>query len=255
MVANDRLTPDSPAPAKDISARESAKDSERRCLLTGEAMPRAGLIRLAVSPEGLVLPDLGGKFPGRGGWISADRALFDTVVGRNRLKGALARALKSQAFTLPDDLGPRIEAGLRQRLLGRLGLENRAGTLIFGADRVREQLAKGPNRKGGVRLLMHAGDARPDGADRLDGMARAVSESAGFDIPHRRLPIDRETLSAAVGRDNAVHMGVIEPGAASRILADLDRLTGFAPATIDDETTTTGPDDATTVAPAARERH
>jgi uncharacterized protein len=238
MVANDRLTP---------AALDEAKGGgERRCLLTGEAMPRAGLIRLAVSPEGLVLPDLGGKFPGRGGWISADRSLFDTVAGRGRLKGALARALKSQAFTLPDDLGPRIESGLLQRLLARLGLETRAGNLIFGADRVKEQLAKGK-----VRLLMHAGDARPDGSDRLDGMARAVSESAGFAIPQRRLPIDRDNLSAAVGRDNAVHIGVIDAGAAARVLADFDRLAGFQA----NEVILSATGGATMVAPTAHEGH
>ncbi len=241
MEHNDRLTPEPPA---------AAKRSERRCLLTGEASPRAGLIRLALSPDGVVLPDLGGKLPGRGGWISADRALFDTVAGRGRLKGALSRALKTQAFTLPDDLGLRIESGLLQRLIGRLGLENRAGNLIFGSDRVREQLGKGK-----IRLLLHAADARPDGAERMDGMARAVSESAGFAIPHHRLPLNRQALSAALGRDNPVHIGVTEPGAAARVQADLLRLTGFAAGDPADETILSKGETATKVAATARERH
>lgn len=237
MEHNDRLTPASPA---------ASKESSRRCLLTGEAMPRTGLIRLALGPDGQVLPDLAGKLPGRGGWISADRALFDSVAARKRLHGALARALKSNAIRLPDDLASLIEAGLSHRLLQRLGLENRAGNLIFGADRVREQLARGR-----VLMLLHAGDARPDGADRLDGMARAVGESLEADIPHHRLPFDREALSAALGRDNVVHIGVTDAGAATRIAADMARLAGFAAAQ-DNEN---GPDGATNLAPAATERH
>jgi predicted RNA-binding protein YlxR (DUF448 family) len=224
MEHNDRLTPASPA-----ATQESPKASERRCLLTGEAMPRTGLIRLALAPDGSIVPDLGGKLPGRGGWISADRALFDSVAARKRLHGALARALKTNALRLPDDLAAMIESGLMQRLLSRLGLENRAGNLIFGADRVREQLARGK-----VLMLLHAADARPDGADRLDGMARAVGESLEEDIAHRRLPFGRDALSAALGRGNVVHLAIIDAAAAARVMADLERLAGFAsPATME----------------------
>lgn len=247
MVANDRLT---------AARADGQRESQRRCLLTGEAMPRAGLIRLALAPDGMIVPDPAGKLPGRGGWISADRALFDTDAARKRLRGALARALKTQAFHLPDTLGATIESALRHRLLGRLGLENRAGTLIFGADRVREALARGR-----VLLLLHAADARPDGADRLDGMARAVGESLGEAIPHLHLPLDRAVLSAALGRDNVVHVGVVDAGAAGRIQADLARLAGFAAdraesgGTKTDETKLSGPGGVTEVAPTAGERH
>jgi predicted RNA-binding protein YlxR (DUF448 family) len=241
MEHNDRLIPASPA---------AGKESQRRCLLTGEAMPRAGLIRLALGPDGGIVPDLSGKLPGRGGWISADRTLFETVAARKRLHGALARALKTNAMRLPDDLADQIEAVLSHRLLQRLGLENRAGNLIFGADRVREQLARGR-----VLMVLHAGDARPDGANRLDGMARAVGESLEADIAHVRLPIGRAALSAALGRDNVVHIGVIDAGAATRIAADMARLAGFAAADSTIEMTKPGPDGATVVAPTAGERH
>jgi predicted RNA-binding protein YlxR (DUF448 family) len=213
-------------------------------------MPRPGLVRLALGPDGQVVPDLSGKLPGRGGWISADRALFDSVTARKRLHGALARAFKTSALRLPDDLAGMIESGLSHRLLQRLGLENRSGNLIFGADRVREQLAKGR-----VLMLLHALDARPDGADRLDGMARAVGESLEADIPHQRLPFGREALSAALGRDNPVHIGVIDSGAVTRIAADMARLGGFRVADEPVEKTISGPDGATVVAPTADERH
>lgn len=237
MEHNDRLTPASPA---------TGKESQRRCLLTGEALPRVGLIRLALSPDGIIVPDLSGKLPGRGGWISADRALFETVAARKRLHGALARALKTNALRLPDDLSATIESGLSHRMLQRLGLENRAGNLIFGADRVREALGKGR-----VLMLLHAGDARPDGTDRLDGMARAVGESLETAIPHQRLPFGRDALSAALGRENPVHIGVIDAGATERIAADLARLAGFATA----QTTLSGPEAQLQVAPTADERH
>ncbi|WP_197042160.1 DUF448 domain-containing protein [Sandarakinorhabdus oryzae] len=249
METNDRLIPASSPPSK---------DSERRCILTGESAPRTGLIRLALGPDGQVAADWSERLPGRGAWITADRALFETVAEATgskggRLRGALARAFKTNSFSLPDDLADRIRAGLEQRLLNRLGLEKRSGTLILGGDRVREALAKGK-----IFAVLHAADARPDGSERIDGMARAVGESLGEDIPHRRVPLSRDALSAALGRDNVVHMGLTDAGAAARVLADLDRLAGFA-GELNDETTSetaiSGRDGATEVAADVGERH
>ena len=254
MEANDRLTPEPPAAHTERKKDASAAVSERRCILTGEASPRASLIRLALGPDGQVAADWSERLPGRGAWIIANRTLFDSVAARGRLRGALSRAFKANSFILPDDLGLRIEASLRQRLLARLGLEKRAGNLIIGEERVREAL-----RAGKVWLVLHAGDARPDGADRLDGMARAVGESLGVDIAQRRLPIPRDALSAALGRDNAVHAALTDMAAAARVLADIDRWAGFARPESDPgtqpETEFEQTGGATEVAADALERH
>lgn len=246
METNDRLTPASPDQPKD-SAKGNA---ERRCILSGESAPRTGLIRLALGPDGNVAADWSERLPGRGAWITADKALFDSVAAKGRLRGALARAFKTNSFALPDDLAERIAASLQQRLLNRLGLEKRSGTLILGGDRVREALAKGK-----VFAVLHAADARPDGSHRLDGMARAVGENLGEDIPHRRVPMPRDALSAALGRDNVVHMALLDQGAATRVLADLDRLTGFCGPQTTSETANEVAADATKLALNAGERH
>ena len=253
METHDRLNPASP----DKPEGSAKADAERRCILSGESSPRTGLIRLALGPDGQVAADWSERLPGRGAWITADRALFDSVAAKGRLRGALARAFKGNSFTVSDDLGDRIAAGLQQRLLNRLGLEKRSGTLILGGDRVREALAKGK-----IFAVLHAADARPDGSDRLDGMARAVGESLGETIIHRRVPVSREVLSAALGRDNVVHMGLTDTGAAARVLADLDRLAGFCGELTTEntgnttgETSISGRSDATKVAADASERH
>lgn len=251
METDDRLIPAAPDTPK--GSGRARLDAERRCILSGETAPRTGLIRLALGPDGQVATDWSERLPGRGAWITADRTLFDSVAAKGRLRGALARAFKGGSFSLPEDLGDRIAAGLQHRLLSRLGLEKRAGTLILGGDRVREALAKGR-----IFAVLHAADARPDGSSRLDGMARAVGESLGEDIPHRRVPLSRDALSAALGRCNVVHMGLIEAGAAARVLADLDRLAGFAGGLNDEttgETAITGRDGATEVAADVGERH
>ena len=49
-------------------------EPERRCIVTGEVQPKAGLIRFVAGPDGQVVPDLAEKLPGRGIWVTADRA-------------------------------------------------------------------------------------------------------------------------------------------------------------------------------------
>ena len=70
---NERLTSDIAEGTKARSASEPEKSCakakgapERRCILTGEHAARDRLLRLAISPEGLVLPDPAAKAPGRG---------------------------------------------------------------------------------------------------------------------------------------------------------------------------------------------
>ena len=58
----------------------TAVDPIRRCILLGDRAPRAALVRLALSPEGHVLPDVRAKAPGRGAWIGVTRAELETAI-------------------------------------------------------------------------------------------------------------------------------------------------------------------------------
>jgi predicted RNA-binding protein YlxR (DUF448 family) len=83
---------------------------------------REELIRLALSPDGEVAPDVRAKASGRGAWIGVSRADFDAANAKGKLKGALQRAFKTNDVTVPADLGERVAAALRQAALDRLGM-------------------------------------------------------------------------------------------------------------------------------------
>lgn len=191
---------------------------ERRCILTGERGARDELIRLAVSPDGEVLPDVRARAPGRGAWIGVDKAVLEEAQANGRLKGALARAFKSGQVRAPADLGERIAAALRQQALDRLGLEARAGTLLTGAEKI-ETAA----RRGEVALLIHAADAGEDGNRKLDQAWRTGGgEAAGLVFP-----LDRAILSLALGRQNVVHVALTDRAAAARVRDALERWRAF----------------------------
>ncbi|WP_016744998.1 DUF448 domain-containing protein [Rhizorhabdus wittichii] len=208
-------------PAPD-TGRPGKHVPERKCILSGAHGARPELIRLALAPDGSVLPDLRAKAPGRGAWIGVDRAALETAIAKGKLKGALARAFKTGDITIPADLPERIEQGLRRAALDRLGLELRGGAVLTGSDRIAEGA-----RRGQVQLLLHAADASEDGNRKLDQALRVGLDAEGSDLRGVVIPADRTILSMALGRDNVVHIGVTVPAAAARVADALGRWCGF----------------------------
>ena len=205
-----------------VSSDIDGTGPERKCILSGEIGAREDLIRLASSPDGLVLPDVHARAPGRGAWIGVSRETLEIALAKGKLKGAMARAYKGATLTIPDDLGGRIEQALTRALTDRLGLELKSGKLLMGSDRIAQNA-----REGRVTWLAHAADASEDGSRKLDQAWRVGSEAEGSGLKGTRLPLDRETLSVALGRDNVVHLALNDRGSASRVAAQLQRLLHF----------------------------
>ncbi len=206
--------------------RDGRHIPERTCILSREHGSRDGLIRLALSPDGQVFPDVRAKAPGRGAWIGVDRPTLEAALAKGKLKGALSRSFKGAAVSVPDDLGARIEAALRQAALDRLGLEARSGNLISGSEKI-ETAA----RKGQVHMLIHASDASADGNSKLDQAWRVGGDPADPEGDSRPqglvFPEDRTILSLALGRQNVVHVAIIDRAAAARVAHAIDRWRAF----------------------------
>jgi hypothetical protein len=189
---------------------ESAR--ERRCIVTGQVLPDAQLIRYVAGPDGLVVPDIAARLPGRGLWVTARR----DVLERATAKGHFSRAAKA-ALRTPENLPDRVEMLLVARMSGDLGLARRSGQLLLGFDNVSRALA-GP----GVEALVEAEDGAADGRRKL--LAQAKSAVAVIDC------LTCAELSLALGRENVVHAALKSGRLLQRLLADAGRLRGFRPA-------------------------
>jgi hypothetical protein len=195
---------------------------ERKCILSGDHAARDALIRLALGPDGAVAPDVRARADGRGAWIGVDRAALEAAQAKGSLKGALARAFKTSDLVIPDDLGARIEDALRRSTLDRLGLEARAGNLATGADRI-ETAA----RRGQVAMLIHAADASGEGRRKLDQAWRVGRDEEGSGRQGLVFPEGRAILSLALGRENVVHVAIVDAAAAARVEHALGRWRAF----------------------------
>ena len=205
------------------AADDEAAAAERRCILTGAHGSRDALIRLAISPDGDVVPDVLARAPGRGAWIGVDRPALEIALAKGKLKGALARAYKGAALTIPATLPALIDDALQRAFLSQMGMAAKAGVLLTGAEKV-----DAAARSGQVALLCHASDAAEDGRRKRDQSWRVGEDEEGSGKVGLILPVDRTALSVALGRDNAVHIAIIDSAWAARLSALLDRWQRFA---------------------------
>lgn len=189
---------------------------ERRCILSHEARPESDLVRLVLGPDGTMVPDVAARLPGRGMWVSVDGAALAAAVKDGKLAKAASRSLKAtvRREAVPEDLVDLIDRLLARRCLDRLGLEQRAGHLVTGFDKIKAALGK--KGTGKPTLLLAATDGAEDGR-------RKIKAAVGDDVPVVSL-FDREALSGALGRENVVHVLLMQSGGTEILKADLGRL-------------------------------
>ncbi|HXE16319.1 MAG TPA: RNA-binding protein [Stellaceae bacterium] len=187
---------------------DEATGAERRCLVTGDVRPKAGLVRFVVSPEGAIVPDVAGRLPGRGLWLTARRDIVADAVAK-RVFGRAARRPVAVDDALPD----RVEALLAARCVELIGLARRAGVAAMGFVKVERMLSAGV-----AGLLLGAADGARDGRGKLRAQAPDVPE---------RAELTAAELGAAFGRDAVVHVALRDGALATALAAELDRLAGF----------------------------
>ena len=210
---------DSILASDDASAHDEQGDAGepsgpmRLCAVTRLERPIAELIRFVADPNGEIVPDLSGKLPGRGVWVTAERAAVDAAVKAN----VFARSLKRQV-KMPDGLASRIEAQCIARAGQALSIANKAGLVITGYQQVEALVESGE-----AAALIHGSDAAEGGKDKLNRKFIAVLREKGRQS--RILgALTIQQLSLAMGRSNVVHAALKPGGAAEKFVSEAGRL-------------------------------
>lgn len=189
-----------------VASGDDERSPLRTCLATGEVLPRERLMRFVVGPEGEIVPDLAGKLPGRGLWLTPTRAALEKAIGRKAFARGAKRQVKVEA-----GLADLVERQLLERAVGALGFARRGGHAVSGFAKVEERL-----RAGRIALIVVATDAAHS-----DGRAKLASR----DVPVSAF-CDAATLGKVFGREDATYVGIAR-GAAASVAAAIDRLLAF----------------------------
>jgi len=139
---------------------------QRTCIGCRTSMDKDELLRFVMSPEGVIVPDLINKLPGRGAYTCPNYSCIILACERKQF----ARAFKIETEKIdPDELRDRIILSMENRIASYLALANKAGNVVSGSDQVAAFLKKKSPVK---RMVFMAGDISEDIGQRIKGLAR-----------------------------------------------------------------------------------
>ena len=187
--------------------KDENDDVERKCIVTGEVQPKAGLIRFVIGPDNQVVPDILGKLPGRGIYVTADRAILEQA-----RKGQFSRSAK-QAVTVPHGLLDEVERQIARRTVDLIALTRKAGRAVCGFEKVKGWLAGGER----VRVLVQASDGSERGKTKL-----WTPEGARYFGC-----LTSAELGLAFGRQSVIHGALATGGLSDRVVEEARKLRGL----------------------------
>jgi len=199
--------------ASELDGGPRTRERERMCAVTRTVRPVSELIRFVVGPQGEAVPDVKGKLPGRGIWITATR-------------DALGEAIKRKAFTrsfkrevrLPADFVASTERLLEQAVLDALAVAGKAGLVAAGFVRA-EKAVEGED----VVALLHAAEGSPEGTRKLDAAWRRQLGGPPVTIGF----LTSAQLDLALNRPNVIHAALLAGPGSETFLARYRRLERF----------------------------
>lgn len=180
---------------------------ERRCLVTRQSGDKAGLIRFVVGPDGVLMPDILGKLPGRGLYVQADRDVLAQAIKRN----PFVRAAKTQVI-LPENLLTQVEGHLVRRVIDLISLARKAGAATAGYERVKSWLAEEK-----ATALIQAND----------GSARGLTKVKLYpELGPTLRCLSASEIGLAFGRESVIHAALTGGGLSVRVIDEATRLAG-----------------------------
>ncbi|ETX15713.1 50S ribosomal protein L7 [Roseivivax halodurans JCM 10272] len=187
--------------------KDRADGPERKCIATGEVQPSSGLIRFVVGPDATVVPDIAGKLPGRGIWVSATRAALDKASKKN----LFSKSAKAKV-QVPEGLTELVERQIADRVVNLISLSRKSGDAVSGYEKVKDMLQKEE-----ARVLIQAEDGSTRGKSKLS-------------TPHFGTYIGwltADELGLAFGRETVIHAALGAGGLTNRIVDEAQRLKGL----------------------------
>jgi len=167
------------------------------CVATRQVKPVDGLIRIVLSPENVLVPDLKNNLPGRGAWVSANRAVVEKAVTKGVFTRAFGTSVKGG-----EELAGLIARQLRKNAVSTVSICKKAGVLVSGAAKVERQIGKHQ-----TTVLLHACDGAADGRRKIKDCLKSVYGEEAGKVPIVNFFTTVE-LSLALGLENVIHAAI-----------------------------------------------
>ncbi len=182
-------------------------DAIRRCIVTGENLPKAMLLRFVVAPNKTLTPDIVGKLPGKGVWVRCNQRMVKQAAEKKLFNKAVKAVV-----VIPSLLEEQVAILLKTHCLNMLSMAKKSGMLVSGYAKLQALQAE---RK--AVLILRAYDSAYAAQEKKQ-------ESGG--VPVVTL-FSNDELSSTLGCENVVHVALRQSAIATQCKSLIDRYSAY----------------------------
>jgi predicted RNA-binding protein YlxR (DUF448 family) len=186
---------------------------QRSCLGCRQTRGRDELIRFVLSPQGELVPDIEAKLPGRGAYTCVSDACLRAALKQRQF----SRAFKREVVTMaPDEMAGQVDGMMQRRILGYIGLANKAGQVISGGSLVSDAI-RGGHKPG---LILVAVDVSAGIGEKIELLA-TVHRIACFRT------MKKDDFGAILGKAPRSAVAIKSGGFVAQLTYEIERYRNF----------------------------
>jgi predicted RNA-binding protein YlxR (DUF448 family) len=171
------------------------------------------LLRFVLTPEQEILPDLDSRLPGRGSYTCIDRRCLTAAIMQKQFK----RAFKQELTVMPaEQMVEHVRLQLHGRIIGLIGLANKAGKIISGGSMVSDAL-KSKTKPGLVIVATDVSEAIGEKIVHAAAAQRVTSRSA----------VTKDDFGEILGKAPRSAIAVATGGFVAQLVKAIDRYRNF----------------------------
>ena len=180
----------------------------KKIFLNSSSINKDDFIKICLSPDNKLIPDLRDNLPGKSVWLPANKTLIVDILRKEDLKPYFG---VSKIFS--PDLVSIIEMILRKRILSSIFMTKKSGALVIGLDAIKTQLIQKRHC-----LIIVARGAKSL-ADKSFFVSKNISVFESL--------LEQKDLEKSTGKINVKYVGIFSKNFKKTIQVDLNKLKGF----------------------------
>ena len=180
----------------------------KKIFLNSSSINKDDFIKICLSPDNKLIPDLRDNLPGKSVWLPANKTLIVDILRKEDLKPYFG---VSKIFS--PDLVSIIEVILRKRILSSISMAKKSGALVIGLDAIKTQFIQKRH------CLIIVAKGAKSLADKSFFVSKNISVFESL--------LEQKDLEKSTGKINVKYVGIFSKNFKKTIQVDLNKLKGF----------------------------
>jgi len=196
-----------------MTPKGTIESPQRSCLGCRTSKDKNQLIRFIQTPDMEILPDLESRLPGRGAYVCIDKRCLNAAIAQRQFK----RSFKHDVTVMPaEQLIEHVRLQLHNRIIGLIGLANKAGLITGGSSMVIDAL-RSKKKPGFVIVAKDVSEAIGD----------KIIQAATVHRVQQRTVLTKDDFGVILGKAHRRAIAVASGGFVAQLVRAIDRYTNF----------------------------